>query len=107
VIAAAGVVALEPMVERLAEDHERARALAGRLADRFPGSVDPTAVETNIVCARLDALPPGLLDDLRARGVLAGTIDPQTARFVLHKDVDDAQLACALDALDGLAGAPR
>jgi threonine aldolase len=107
VIAAAGVVALETMVERLAEDHVRARALAERLADRFPGSVDPTAVETNIVCARLDALPPGLLDDLRARGVLAGTIDPHTARFVLHKDVDDAQLACALDALDGLAGAPR
>ena len=41
VIAAAGIVALETMVERLADDHRRARVLADVLADRWPGSVDP------------------------------------------------------------------
>ena len=39
------------MVERLADDHARARRLADALAERLPGSVDPERVETNIVCA--------------------------------------------------------
>src|SRR5262245_24597949 len=75
VIAAAGVVALERMVERLADDHERARRLAIALADRFPGSVDPARVETNMVCACASALAEHILPSLAARGVLAGTID--------------------------------
>ena len=41
VIAAAGIVALETMVQRLADDHARARAIAEKLAERWPGSVDP------------------------------------------------------------------
>jgi threonine aldolase len=100
VIAGAGVVALEPMVERLAVDHERARQVAVALADRFPGSVDPGDVETNIVCARARALPPSIVDDLREQGVLVGTIDPHTVRFVTHKDVDDDDVRRFTSALD-------
>jgi threonine aldolase len=103
VIAAAGIVALETMVERLADDHTRARSIADTLAEAFPGSVDPATVETNIVCARADALPPDLLDALAAAGVLAGTVDVDTVRFVTHHDVDDAGLARAVDALRGIA----
>jgi len=103
VIAAAGIVALETMVERLADDHARARALADALAERFPGSVDPAAVETNIVCARAAALPPDLLDALATDGVLAGTIDVDTVRFVTHHDVDDDDLAHAVDAFGRIA----
>jgi threonine aldolase len=103
VIAAAGIVALETMVERLADDHARARVLADALADLFPGSVEPDAVETNIVCARAGALPPDLLDALAADGVLAGTIDVDTVRFVTHHDVDDAGVARAIDSLRGIA----
>jgi threonine aldolase len=103
VIAAAGVVALETMVDRLADDHARAQRLARALADRFPYSVEPTQVETNIVCARANALPSNALDELAARGVLAGTIDVDTVRFVTHKDVDDADIDRALAALDELA----
>lgn len=109
-IAAAGIVALETMVQRLADDHTRARQLADVLADRFPGSVDPATVRTNIVCARGDALPATVVDGLAARGVLVGTIDAETVRFVTHKDVDDDDLARVRDALDELAledGAPR
>src|SRR5919205_1001017 len=51
IIAAAGIVALTEMVDRLASDHARARRLAEALADRFPGSIDPERVQTNIVCA--------------------------------------------------------
>jgi len=107
VLAAAGIVALETMVERLADDHARARRLAEALADRFPGSVDPPAVETNIVCAAAAALPGGgaaeVVDRLADLGVRAGTIDARTVRFVTHKDVDDDGLAHAISALDALA----
>jgi threonine aldolase len=103
VIAAAGVVALETMVERLADDHARARRLADALAELFPGSVDPAAVETNIVCARADAFPADLLERLVADGVRAGTIDVDTVRFVTHHDVDDAGIARAIDALRRIA----
>ena len=98
ILAAAGIVALETMVERLAEG----------LAERFPGSVDPGTVRTNVVCARADALPGGapdpVLEQLAARGVRAGAIDGRTVRFVTHKDVDDAGIARTLAALDALAG---
>jgi len=103
VIAAAGIVALETMVERLADDHERARRLAAELAEQFPGSVEPEFVETNIVCARVASLPDDLLDALAADGVRAGTIDADTVRFVTHKDVDDAGLDRVVESLRGIA----
>ena len=53
VIAAAGLVALRSMVERLAEDHARARRLAEAVVDRWPDTgVDPGRVPTNIVVFR-------------------------------------------------------
>ena len=104
VIAAAGIVALETMVERLADDHVRARRLADAVADTFPGSVDPATVQTNIVCARASAFPPDLLGALADDGVLVGTVDPDTVRFVTHKDVDDAGLDHAISALRRISG---
>jgi len=100
IIAAAGIVALETMVERLADDHARARRLADALAARFPGSVDPARVETNIVCADADRLPSALVERLARCGVLCGMIDAGTVRFVTHKDVDDADLERGVAALD-------
>jgi threonine aldolase len=107
VIAAAGVVALETMVERLADDHRRARHLADVVADAFPGSVDPATVSTNIVCAPSAAFPGDLLECLAAEGVLAGTIDADTVRFVTHKDIDDAGLDHAVAVLQGIARGSR
>jgi threonine aldolase len=102
VIAAAGVVALETMVERLADDHARARRLADAMAARWPGSVDPAQVRTNIVCADVRPLPDGFVELLDARGVRAGTIDPRTVRLVTHKDVDDDAIAATIRAFDAL-----
>jgi threonine aldolase len=99
IIAAAGIVALETMVERLADDHQRAHRFAEALAERWPGSVDPDHVRTNIVCADLHALPATFVERLRETGVQCGTIDPRTVRFVTHKDVDDAALDRAIAAL--------
>jgi threonine aldolase len=104
VIAAAGVVALETMVERLADDHERARRLAGALAERFPDSVDPSTVRTNIVCVDAALVPERLVDRLEAHGVRTGTLDARTVRFVTHKDVDDADIDQTIAALHAIAG---
>ena len=89
VIAAAGLVALRTMVDRLADDHARARRLAEAVAERWPDAgVDPATVQTNIVnFTHPDT--PALLAHLEAEGVLAGTIAPGVARFVTHADVDD------------------
>lgn len=96
-IAAAGQVALESMVERLAEDHRRARRLAENLAP-LPGiRIDPQEVETNIVLIHLTAkeLPPGLqtAEELRERleekKVAAFVFATDTLRLTTHKDVDD------------------
>jgi threonine aldolase len=105
VIAAAGIVALETMVDRLKEDHERARRLAAALAERWPGSVDPSTIRTNIVCADLPRLPERFVDALAAVGIRVGTIDPRTVRFVTHKDVDDDAISATIDAFDRIAAA--
>jgi threonine aldolase len=99
VIAAAGVVALRTMVERLADDHGRARRLAEVLAECFPGCIDPASVETNIICARSDALPEKIVERLDDEAIRCGTIDAQTVRFVTHKDVDDADLTRVIEVL--------
>src|SRR5207253_1827546 len=99
VLAAAGLVALATMVDRLAEDHVRARRLAEAVAERWPtAGCDPVAVRTNVVTfARPD--PDALLAHLRAEGVLAGTIAPATVRLVTHLDVDDGDVERAVQAL--------
>ena len=88
------------MVERLADDHARASRIAAALAERWPGSVDPATIHTNIVCARLETLPERFVERLAASGVRAGTIDPRTVRFVTHKDVDDDAITGAIRAFD-------
>ncbi len=104
VIAAAGIVALETMVDRMADDHARARVIADALATRWPGSVDPSTIHTNIVCARLEKLPEHFIERLAQLGVRCGTIDPRTVRLVTHKDVDDDDVQRVVKAFDELAG---
>ncbi|MHB1585165.1 MAG: threonine aldolase family protein [Acidimicrobiales bacterium] len=100
VLAAAGLVALEPSsVDRLADDHRRARRLAEVVADRWPGGgTDPSLVRTNIVVFGHPATDK-LLEHLRGEGVAAGTVAPGQVRLVTHRDVDDAGLERAVAAL--------
>ena len=99
IIAAAGLVALDQMIERLAEDHERARRLADAVASRWPDSgLDPADVRTNMVIFG-HAHPDRLLDHLAGEGVRAGTIAPGTVRFVTHREVDDEGIERAAKAI--------
>jgi threonine aldolase len=99
VLAAAGLLALEHHIERLDEDHARARALADAVAERFPDAgLDPASVTTNVVVFAL-ADAPKFVEHLHADGVLAGTIAPGVVRLMTHLDVDDAAVAHAIEAL--------
>lgn len=104
VVAAAGLVALKSGIERLAEDHERARRLAEAVADRWPDAgCDPARVETNIVLFSHPD-PTSLLAHLRGHDVLAGTIAPRVVRLVTHRDVGDEGIDVACKALGGAPG---
>jgi threonine aldolase len=93
VLAAAGLIALEEMPQRLGDDHANARWLAERLAE-VPGvRVDPAAVQTNIFV--IDVSGTGLVSGevsarLKARGVLINGINAQLMRVVTHCDVTRA-----------------
>ncbi|HEX3004983.1 MAG TPA: GntG family PLP-dependent aldolase [Angustibacter sp.] len=92
ILAAAGHYALDHHVDRLADDHARARRLAQACADVDPSVVDPTAVSTNIVILDLAAArrsAADVVDSLAADGVLASAFGPQRIRLVTHLDVDD------------------
>jgi threonine aldolase len=98
VLAAAGLVALDQMVERLADDHEHARRLALAAADVAPGHVDLAQVQTNIVY--LERLPAAtVVGSLRAAGVLAAAMDVATVRLVTHAGVSTGDCDRAADAL--------
>ena len=102
ILAAAGLVALDQQVDRLAEDHAHARLLAEAFADRFPGSVDPATVETNIVIVGHDD-PGAVVDELAGRGVLVAPLGPRALRLVTHKDVSRAEVDRARVAISALA----
>lgn len=93
VLAAAGLYAIRNNVDRLAEDHANARAVANVLADAIPGSVKPDQVETNIVVADLSATGKSVaqvIDQAKTEGVLIGGVGATTLRLVTHLDVSAA-----------------
>lgn len=100
IIAAAGIVALERMVDRLAEDHVNARRLAEGVAGLRSLSIDLESVQTNIVIFRVDR--PGGVDELArgcaARKVKIHAMSSTAVRCVTHKDVDGDDVGQALDA---------
>ncbi len=97
--AAAGLLALE-LVDRLADDHRRARKL-GSLLQQIEGvRLDPERIETNIVLvdvSRTGLLPDELLPLLAERGVLALERDTNRVRFVTHRLIGDAEVPKAAE----------
>jgi threonine aldolase len=88
-LAAAGIVALETMVERLKDDHVRARQLAELFAGAFPeANYDPASCRTNIVSFNHPQARQ-IVSELAQLGVEGGTVAPRRARFVTHVGVSD------------------
>jgi threonine aldolase len=94
VIAATGLIALDTMVDRLAEDHSNARTLAEGLAE-LPGvRCDLSRVQTNLVFFDLDRMTGADFEEAcRKRGLLGGATDANRVRFVTHYGItaDDIQ----------------
>lgn len=104
ILAAAGIVALDEMIDRMAEDHENARLLAEGIA-RVPGlSVDLESIQTDIVIFEVDPqrmsaaeLAQALLDC----SVQVGAISSSRIRAVTHYGIERADVEAALSAIQG------
>ncbi len=106
IIAAAGIVALTEMVDRLPEDHVRARRLAEALAEMDPFRVDLETVQSNIIIFDVDPAfntAAGVCADLAALGVRANPTAAQRIRFVTHYEITDADIDTAIDCMAELA----
>ena len=108
VIAAAAMVGLETMVDRLAEDHHHARVLAEGLAG-IPGlDIHPEEIQTNIVICRPVALPSDVfLRRLADQGVKAANYWGGLVRFVTHYGIERADVDYALAAVRGVMAGPE
>jgi len=101
ILAAAGIHALDHHIDRLADDHRRARWLADGAAE-LPG-ITAVIPDTNIVMLDLDPdLPDGsvLVDRIAEHGVLIIAYSERRLRAVTHLDVDDHGIDAALAALN-------
>lgn len=98
-LAAAGIVAMETMVERLVEDHRSARRLAEGLYRIDRSLCDPKLVETNLV--RVDVVRSARRAaqwsvDLKSRNVLVSPADTHVLRFVTHRHISTADIDTAV-----------
>ncbi len=106
VIAAPGIVALESMIERLAEDHGNARRLAEGIAKIDEIQVDLGCVQTNMVCFDISGL--GIADDLflsklKEKGILALTLAESKVRLVTHRGIGKEHVEKAIAAIESIA----
>lgn len=101
IIAAAGIMALTEMTDRLKEDHALAKKLAEGLREIRGVEIDMRAVQTNIVIFDVTGLgldAEAFVERMKAEGVLCYNVSASEARFVTHrhvtaKDVDDTLMA--------------
>ena len=106
VLAAAGDYALTHHIERLADDHARAKRLAEALAPF--GLVDPDRVRTNMVpldFTKSAMEVPAFAAAALAQGVRVSVVGPRNVRLVTHLDVDDAGIDRAIEVLTGILSA--
>jgi threonine aldolase len=103
-LAAACLYAMDHHVQRLTDDHRRAKDLERALLELpFIAAVMP--VETNIIILTLagDRMAAPFIAALRERGILAAAFGPQMVRLVTHLDVDDAAISHTISVLQELA----
>jgi threonine aldolase len=106
VLAAAGIVALQEMTDRLGEDHLNARMLAEGLANLKGFRVDLSTVQTNIVRADIGGLgitTAVFLEKLEAYGIKASGLPPTGVRFVTHRHITREHIETVLKVAAGVA----
>jgi threonine aldolase len=105
IVGAAALYAFDHHVDRIADDHARARRLGEGLA-RSGVSVDLDQVETNFVQIDVGPDRPAAIDRIKEHGVLVSTtVHPTVVRAVTHLDVSDEDIDVALEAIPAALGA--
>lgn len=106
ILAACGIVSLTQNVDRLADDHRRAKELGSAIGE-IPGmSVDLSTVETNMVLVQTTAPSEFVQAALRARNIWCLPTGPNTLRLVLHADIDDAKVERSIEAFRFVGNTP-
>ena len=91
VLAAAGLYALDRHVDRLADDHAHARAIAATIAEADPSVVVPDDVQTNIVLLNLGERAGRVVEQAQADGVRTSVVAPGVVRIITPLDVSRAE----------------
>ena len=100
VIAAAGVVALSEMVNRLGEDNARAKAIANGLSAIDGVQIDPDSVDTNIVIFKTEPAKDhvAFINEMGDAGVRVSNYGTRGVRMVTHYQISDRDVETILDA---------
>lgn len=97
-LAAAALIALDTMVDRLKEDHKMAKRLASKLSALDSHLTDPKHVETNIVKVDLPNTGSSAAQwsvSLKEKGILVSASDIRALRFVTHRHISDTEIDAA------------
>ncbi len=102
-LASCGIVSLTKMVDRLAEDHARAKRVARQLTE-VPGlNIEMDTVQTNMVMVNTERPAAAWIERLRERGVWAIPPAANRIRLVFHADICDEKAAQAVEAFNTIA----
>lgn len=103
ILAAAGIVALTSMRERLVVDHVRAKLIGAAVVDRFGSeSLDIERVRTNMIVFLVED-PTKVVAALREVGVLCGAVSPRHVRMVTHGDLSDDDVDLAAERIRSMS----
>ena len=107
ILAAAGIVALSEMVDRLADDHANAKKLALGLAEIAGISINPDHIKTNIIffeISREDMTPEEFVQQIDAKGIRMLPVGPHRVRAVTHYHIASEDIDQALGVISGVMG---
>ncbi len=106
IIAAAGIVALDSMIDRLQEDHDNAKLLSEGLAGLTSLRLDPTSVQSNMVSIEIEGIPAlEFQGRLGQAGVLVTYMGGQRLRLVTHYGIERADVEEAAQRIRAAASA--
>jgi threonine aldolase len=105
ILASCGILSLTKYVDRLVEDHRRAKCIATKISE-IPGlQVDLDSVQTNMVFITTDKPAKWWVDELHKRDIWCAAYGSNRIRLVFHADVDDDGVTRAIGEIESIAGA--